>query len=66
MVFHGRSLGAKKRGFIAKNAIPGLPDVGKIPLDMFENLEIFRFSDQLLHTQECQTETHFLIFWWVL
>ena len=27
--------------------IPGLPDVGKILPDLFENLEVFRFPDQL-------------------
>ena len=57
MVFHGRSLGAKNRNFIAKNVIIGLPDVGKIPPDIFEILKNIRFSDQLVHTQECQTET---------
>ena len=57
MVFHGRSLGAKKTSFIAKNVIPRLPEVGKIPPDMFENLDFFEFSDQLVHTQECLTET---------
>ena len=62
MVFHGRSLGAKKRSFIAKNVILGLPDVGKISPDIFRNLKISRFSDQLVHTQECQTETCFLFF----
>ena len=36
MVFHGGSLTAKKSNVIAKNAISGLPDVGKIPPDMFE------------------------------
>ena len=33
--------------FIAKNMIPGLPDVVKRPQDFFENIEIIRFSDQL-------------------
>ena len=61
MVFNGRSLTAKKTNFIAKNLIPGLPNVGKIPPDMFENLDVFRFSDQLVHTQKCLTETQFLI-----
>ena len=42
MVFHGRSLGAKKRSFIVKNVIPGLPEMGKIPPDMFENLDFFQ------------------------
>ena len=62
MVFHGRSLGAKKRSFIVKNVIPGLPDVGKIPPDIFENLDFQIFPDQLVHTQKRLTETHFLIF----
>ena len=62
MFFHGRSLTAKKIHFIAKHAIPGLPDVGKIPPDIVENLKKKnRFSDQLVHTQKCLTETHFLI-----
>ena len=39
-LFHGRSLTAKKTNFIAKNVIPGLPDVGKIPPDIFEHLEM--------------------------
>ena len=66
MVFHGGSLGAKKTNFIVNNVIPGLPNVGNMPPDLFEILEIFRFSDQLVHTQKHLTETYFLIFRWVL
>ena len=54
--------GPRKGIFIAKNAISGLPDMGKIRPGMFENLDFPRFSDQLFHTQKYPTETHFLIF----
>ena len=48
------TLGPKAK---AKNVIPDLPGLGKILPDIFENLNLLIFADQLVHIQKCLTET---------
>ena len=59
MVCHGGSLTAKKTHFIIQNLIPGLPMWETYPQTLYENIDIFGFSDQLVHTQKYLTGTIF-------